>query len=71
MPAQSTLDLHRRLRNPHGFELHPTLSPRMLPHAYEPVRLDVAVQHTPAKVGGEAAGRAGRRRAAAATAVRD
>lgn len=26
-------------------------APRMLPHAYEPVKVDVAVEHTPEKVG--------------------
>lgn len=26
-------------------------APRMLPHAYEPTKVDVAVEHTPEKVG--------------------
>jgi hypothetical protein len=43
--------LHKRLRNPRGFEMC-ARAPRMLPHAFEPKRMDVAVEHTPEKVGG-------------------
>lgn len=48
---QNTKALHRKLRNPRGFDLY-RQAPRMLPHAYEPVRMDVAVEHTPEKVRG-------------------
>ncbi|KAI3429818.1 hypothetical protein D9Q98_010131 [Chlorella vulgaris] len=45
---ENTKALHRKLRNPRGFDLY-RQAPRMLPHAYEPVRMDVAVEHTPEK----------------------
>ncbi|PRW60577.1 Fanconi anemia group M isoform X3 [Chlorella sorokiniana] len=46
---ENTKALHRRLRNPRGFDMWER-APRMLPHAYEPQRMDVAVEHTPEKV---------------------
>lgn len=49
-PPQTTKALQRKLRNC-NFEMC-RKSPRMLPHAYEPTRMDVAVEHTPEKVGG-------------------
>lgn len=49
-PLQNTKALHRRLRNPRGFDMWER-PPRMLPHAFEPQRMDVAVEHTPEKVG--------------------
>lgn len=49
LAPQNTKALHRRLRNPRGFDTYER-APRMLPHAYEPQRMDVAVEHTPEKV---------------------
>lgn len=45
---QNTQKLHHKLRRG-GFDMC-ALAPRMLPHAYEPQRLDVLVEHTPEKV---------------------
>ena len=46
---QNTKALHRKLRSQRGFDMCER-APRMLPHAYEPQRMDVAVEHTPEKV---------------------